>query len=86
MQNECRQVIRRKGYAVTTNAMIPRATAVAAPVFATEASLPLVVVIVLPRSRTEPVVVDEMCAELLTRPRRSPRKWTTWPQREMSNA
>ena len=46
--------------------MIPGATAVAAPVFATEASLPLVVVIVLPRSHTPPVVVDEMCAELLT--------------------
>jgi DNA-binding IclR family transcriptional regulator len=42
--------VRRQGFAVTTDAMIPGATAVAAPVFATEASLPLVVVIVLPRS------------------------------------
>ena len=58
--------VRRQGYAVTTNAMIPGATAVAAPVFATEASLPLVVVIVLPRSQSAPVVVEEMCAELLT--------------------
>ena len=42
--------VRRQGFAVTKDAMIPGATAVAAPVFATEASLPLVVVIVLPRS------------------------------------
>jgi DNA-binding IclR family transcriptional regulator len=58
--------VRRQGFAVTTDAMIPGATAVAAPVFATEASLPLVVVIVLPRSHGEPAVVAEMCAELLT--------------------
>jgi DNA-binding IclR family transcriptional regulator len=57
--------VRRQGFAVTTDAMIPGATAVAAPVFATEASLPLVVVIVLPRSHGEPAVVAEMCTELL---------------------
>jgi DNA-binding IclR family transcriptional regulator len=57
--------IRRQGFAVTTNAMIPGATAVAAPVFATEASLPLVVVIVLPQSHSGPAVVSEMCTELL---------------------
>jgi DNA-binding IclR family transcriptional regulator len=57
--------VRRQGFAVTTDAMIPGATAVAAPVFATEASLPLVVVIVLPRSHTAPAVVSEMCTELL---------------------
>jgi DNA-binding IclR family transcriptional regulator len=58
--------VRRQGFAVTTDAMIPGATAVAAPVFATEASLPLVVVIVLPRSHGERAVVAEMCTELLT--------------------
>jgi DNA-binding IclR family transcriptional regulator len=57
--------VRRQGFAVTTDAMIPGATAVAAPVFATEASLPLVVVIVLPRSHNAPAVVSEMCTELL---------------------
>jgi DNA-binding IclR family transcriptional regulator len=46
--------------------MIPGATAVAAPVFATEASLPLVVVIVLPRPHTAPAVVAQMCTELLS--------------------
>jgi DNA-binding IclR family transcriptional regulator len=58
--------VRRHGFAVTKDAMIPGATAVAAPVFATEASLPLVVVIVLPHSHGEPAVVAEMCTELLT--------------------
>lgn len=52
--------VRRQGFAVTTDAMIPGATAVAAPVFATEASLPLVVVIVVPRSHNAPAVVSEM--------------------------
>jgi DNA-binding IclR family transcriptional regulator len=37
---------------------------VAAPVFATEASLPLVVVIVLPRSHGAPADVAEMSTEL----------------------
>jgi DNA-binding IclR family transcriptional regulator len=58
--------VRHEGFAVTTDAMIPGATAVAAPVFATEASLPLVVVIVLPRSHGDPAIVAEMCTELLT--------------------
>jgi DNA-binding IclR family transcriptional regulator len=57
--------VRRQGFAVTTDAMIPGATAIAAPVFATEASMPLVVVIVLPRSHTAPTIVSEMCTELL---------------------
>jgi DNA-binding IclR family transcriptional regulator len=57
--------VRRQGCAVTTDAMIPGATAIAAPVFATEASLPLVVVIVLPRSHAAPAIVSEMCTELL---------------------
>jgi DNA-binding IclR family transcriptional regulator len=58
--------VHRQGFAVTTDAMIPGATAVAAPVFATEASLPLVVVIVLPRPHTAPAVVAQMCTELLS--------------------
>jgi DNA-binding IclR family transcriptional regulator len=37
---------------------------VAAPVFATEASLPLVVVIVLPRSHGAPAIVSEISTEL----------------------
>ena len=57
--------VRRQGFAVTTDAMIPGATAVGAPVFATEASLPLVVVLVLPRSHSAPAVVSEMCTELV---------------------
>jgi DNA-binding IclR family transcriptional regulator len=57
--------VRRQGFAVTTDAMIPGATAVAAPVFATEASLPLVVVIVLPRSHGSPEIVAEVREELL---------------------
>ena len=57
--------VRREGFAVTADAMIPGATAVAAPVFATEASLPLVVVVVLPRSHGAPAIVAEMCGDLL---------------------
>jgi DNA-binding IclR family transcriptional regulator len=57
--------VRREGFAVTADAMIPGATAVAAPVFATEASLPLVVVVVLPRSHGAPAIVAEACEELL---------------------
>lgn len=57
--------VRRQGFAVTTDATIPGAAAVAAPVFATEASLPLVVVIVLPRSHGAPADVAEMSTELL---------------------
>ena len=60
-----KDAVLQQGFAVTTDAMIPGATAVAAPVFATEASLPLVVVIVLPRSHGDPAVVAEMCTELL---------------------
>jgi DNA-binding IclR family transcriptional regulator len=57
--------VRRQGFAVTTDATTPGTTAVAAAVFATEASLPLVVVIVLPRSHGAPAVVSEMSTELL---------------------
>lgn len=57
--------VRRRGFAMTTNAMIPGASALAAPVFATEASLPLVVVIVLPLSHSSPDVVNGVSAELL---------------------
>ena len=57
--------VRREGFAVTTDAMIPGATAVAAPVFATDASLPLVVVIVLPRSHGARANVAEACEALL---------------------
>ena len=57
--------VRRQGFAVTTDAMIPGATAVAAPVFATEASLPLVVVIVVPRSHGSPEIVAEVREQLL---------------------
>ncbi|MDT5327662.1 MAG: hypothetical protein QOF25_4814 [Mycobacterium sp.] len=56
--------VRRQGFAVTTDATIPGSTAVAAPVFATEASLPLVVVIVRPRSHGAPADVAEMSTEL----------------------
>jgi DNA-binding IclR family transcriptional regulator len=57
--------VRRQGFAIATDAVIPGATAVAAPLSATEASLPLVVVIVLPRSHGAPAVVAEMSTELL---------------------
>ena len=57
--------VRRKGFALTTDAMVPGATAVGAPVFATEASLPLVVVIVVPAPHSQPAVVSKVCAELV---------------------
>lgn len=57
--------VRRDGVAVTTNAMIPGASAVGAPVLATEASPPLVVVVVLPGSHASPAELRTVSAELL---------------------
>jgi DNA-binding IclR family transcriptional regulator len=57
--------VRREGFAVTADAMIPGATAVAAPVCGTVASLPRVVAMVLPRSHASAEIVAEARMELL---------------------
>jgi DNA-binding IclR family transcriptional regulator len=57
--------VRRDGCSVTVNAMIPGATAVAAPVLSTEASLPLVAVLVLPQSHGSAADVAAAQAELV---------------------
>lgn len=57
--------VRRDGFAVTTDAVLPGVTALSAPVFATEGSLPLAVVILLPKRQATPSVLRTVCAELL---------------------
>ena len=57
--------VHRNGFAVTTDAVLPGVTALAAPVFATEGLLPLVVVILMPKRQATPSAVRSVCAELL---------------------
>lgn len=56
--------VRRTGVAVTTNAMVPGVSAIAAPVFTT--TLPLTVLTGLPNSQVTPARVRALSAELLT--------------------
>jgi DNA-binding IclR family transcriptional regulator len=57
--------VQREGLALTTDAMIPGAAAVAAPVFTTETSLPLVIVVVVPAANASPAELRDVSAELL---------------------
>ncbi len=57
--------VRRAGFAATTDAVLPGMSAVAAPVFTAD-SLPLVVVLVLPKRLATPSVPVEAIDELLT--------------------
>lgn len=58
-------VVRRDGVAFTSGGLIPGLASVAAPVFTTAASLPLVVAIALPRPQAAPAVLQSLSADLL---------------------
>lgn len=56
--------VRAEGLAVTTNALLPGMSALAAPVFTTGATLPLVVVVLLPNEYAGPAKLPEVVEEL----------------------
>jgi DNA-binding IclR family transcriptional regulator len=58
-------IVRRDGVAFTSGGLIPGLASVAAPVFTTAASLPLVVAIALPRPQAAPAVLHSLSADLL---------------------
>ena len=60
-----KEEVHRNGFAVTTDAVLPGVTALAAPVFATEGLLPLVVVILMPKRQATPSALRTVSAELL---------------------
>lgn len=55
----------RNGFALTSGGVIPGVTSVAAPVFTTGESLPLVVAVALPARQATPDCVAEVAAELV---------------------
>jgi DNA-binding IclR family transcriptional regulator len=58
-------VVRRDGIAFTSGGLIPGVASVAAPVFTTTASLPLVAAIALPKQQATAAVLRSLSAELL---------------------
>jgi DNA-binding IclR family transcriptional regulator len=60
-----KEEVRRDGIVVTTNAVLPNVSAIAAPVLGVDESLPLVVVMLLPGPDLTPDHVSEISAELL---------------------
>ncbi|MGQ0466620.1 MAG: IclR family transcriptional regulator [Sporichthyaceae bacterium] len=61
---EIKEEVRRTGVAVTTNALVPGISAIAAPVFTT--TLPMTVLTGLPNSQLTPARIRALSAELLT--------------------
>lgn len=57
--------VRRNGVAVTSGAVIPGVTSVAAPVFTTGESLPLAISVALPAQNASPDVMREVTEDLL---------------------
>lgn len=57
--------VRRDGLSVTSNALIPGVSAIAAPVFTTQASLPLAVVVLIPARQATAAGLRTASAELL---------------------
>jgi DNA-binding IclR family transcriptional regulator len=62
---QIKEAVLRDGFALTTNAMIPGVTSLAAPVIATSTPLPLVVAVALPVRNASPAVIDSVADELL---------------------
>ena len=57
--------VRRDGYALTKDAVVPGVASVAAPVFPAAESLPLVVALAMPARQTSDAQIDEAAQELL---------------------
>jgi DNA-binding IclR family transcriptional regulator len=57
--------VRRRGYALTSGGVVPGVASLAAPVFTTGESLPLVVALALPAREATDAVVDEVAVALL---------------------